>query len=531
MLRRDFLKASTALAAAGFPAASLFAAANGASPLKFLGQPRAFDYAWLKGYARQLSEQPYRAPENHIPDEVRNLDWDQYQAIGYHPGHALWAGEKLRFEARFFHLGLFFKSPVTIFELNNGQARELAYDPAMFNYGKSGLHGEKMPQDLGFAGFRINFHTDLNRDVSAFLGASYFRAVGGEWQYGLSARGLAVDCGLDRPEEFPNFISFWLERPARDSSRLVVYALLDSPSVSGAYRFEIMPGATQVMEVDAAIYPRKAIERLGIAPLTSMYQFGENDRRIAASNDWRPEIHDSDGLAIQRSNGEWLWRPLVNPERLHVNSFQDDNPRGFGLLQRDRNFDHYQDDGVFYDRRPSVWVEPKSGWGKGSVQLVEIPTLDETSDNIVAFWNPLDKPQAGKEYLYAYRLHWGAKMPVVPALATVVATRTGLGGVIGRRRTYYSWRFAVDFAGAALKNLPRNARVEPVITASRGEIEVTSARPLEAIGGYRAMFDVRPADDSATPIDLRLQLSVNGKIASETWIYQWTPPAGAARQF
>jgi glucans biosynthesis protein len=476
---------------------------------------------WANRTALIMHGKSYQPPRSDIPGEVKALDWDHYQAISYRADHALWAKDQLRFQVKFFHLGLYFNHPVQMYELKDGLAQELAYDPAMFDYGKSGLNGTHLPKDLGFAGFRVNFHTDLVRDITAFLGASYFRAVGGEWQYGLSARGLAVDCGMPRSEEFPMFTTFWLERPAKESSRLVVYALLDSPSVAGAYRFEIQPGSTLVMDVDAALYPRKAIERLGVAPLTSMFQFGENDYRIR--NDWRPQIHDSDGLAMWTGNGEWIWRPLVNPQHLRFNAYQDQNPRGFGLLQRDRNFDHYQDDGVFYERRPSLWVEPKSAWGKGSIQLVEIPTVNETFDNIVAFWNPDDKPQPGQELLFGYRLHWGAKMPANPVLAHVAATRTGPGGVVGHKATYFSWRFVVDFVGGDLALLGKNTKVEPVISASRGKIEITSARPLDAVHGYRAMFDVRP-DDSNAPIDLRLYLSADGQPLTETWLYQWTPP-------
>jgi periplasmic glucans biosynthesis protein len=524
MKRRDLLKASAALAAAGFPATPLPAAAVTATAtgkLKHLGAAQAFDYAWLKGQARSQAGNPYQAPVSNIPDVVKNLDWDQYQAIQYRDDHALWDTDNLRFRARFFHLGLSFKTPVQIYEVSNGQAQEIAYDPAMFDYGKSGLQNTKMPTDLGFAGFRINYRNDWHRDVTAFLGASYFRAVGGEWQYGLSARGLAVNTALSRPEEFPLFTTFWLERPAANADRLVVYALLDSPSVAGAYRFEIQPGNTLMMDVDVALYPRKTIERLGVAPLTSMFQYGENDRREA--NDWRPEIHDSDGLQIQRGNGEWVWRPLVNPAQLRFNAFPDDNPRGFGLLQRDRNFDHYQDDGIFYDRRPSLWVQPKSGWGKGSIQLVEIPTEDETFDNIVAFWNPENKPQPGQELLFAYRLYWGAKMPAESPLAHVVATRTGVGGIVGQKRSYFSWRFALDFSGGNLAQLNRD-KVSAVITVSRGTVEIVSTRPLDAVHGYRTMFDLKP-DASDAPIDLRVYLTADGKQQSETWLYQWTPPA------
>lgn len=522
MQRRDLLKASAALALAGFSSPHLYAAGSATAKLKTLGRAEAFDYAWLKGRARNLAGQPYHLASSEVPQAVKSLDWDQYQSIGYRDDHALWGADKLRFQVKFFHLGMYATQAVKIHEVRDGKAFELAYDPAMFNYGKSGLKGAQLPKDLGFAGFRVNFHTDLVRDITAFLGASYFRAVGGDWQYGLSARGLAIDCGMARPEEFPRFTEFWLERPAQQSGRLVVYALLDSPSIAGAYRFEIMPGATMLMDVDVALYPRKTIERMGIAPLTSMFLNAENDRRI--NDDWRPEIHDSDGLALWSGSGEWIWRPLVNPENLRFNAYADENPRGFGLLQRDRNFDHYQDDGVFYERRPSLWVEPKACWGKGTIQLVEIPTIDETFDNIVAFWNPEAKPQPGQELLFGYKLHWGAKMPAAPNAATVAATRTGIGGVVGKKRTYFSWRFAVDFVGGDLALLGKSVKVEPVITASHGTVEVTSARPLDDVKGYRALFDLKIADDIKGPIDLRLYLAADGQTLSETWLYQWTPP-------
>lgn len=529
MQRRDLLKAATAFAAAGWPVpAALFSTAAGAATLKPLGRTERFDYAALKGQARALAGQAYQSHVGELPANVAALDWDQYQSIQFRNDHALWAGEPRRFKAKFFHLGLYFKSPVKMYEVADGQAQELAYDPEMFDYGKSGLQGGKLPKDLGFAGFRLNFHTDDTRDVAAFLGASYFRAVGGDWQYGLSARGLAIDTGAPTPEEFPNFVAYWLERPDPRSTALTIYGLLDSPSITGAYRFVIAPGATLTMDVDAALYPRKTIERLGIAPCTSMYQTGENDRRMGW--DWRTEIHDSDGLAMWSGAGEWIWRPLENPRNLRFNTYQDNNPRGFGLLQRDRNFDHYQDDGVFYERRPSLWVEPRTGWGRGAIQLVEIPTVDETFDNIVAFWNPEKKPQAGDELLFGYRLHWGAKTPADPPMAVCVATRTGLGGVVGRKRDYFSWRFAVDFAGGDLALISAQTRVEAQIWVSRGRIEIPSARPLESIRGFRAMFDVVPPDDSTTPIDIRLYLTANGQPMTETWLYQWTPPPRQERK-
>jgi periplasmic glucans biosynthesis protein len=531
MRRRDFLKSAAILGAATMFPDRLRADSSTPSPI---GKSQAFDFAWLKGHARTLAGAAYQSSQQTLPKVLTNLDWDQYQAIRFRTDRAQWVGDGVDFRVQFFHPGPLFKEPVRIYEVVNGQAHEIVYDPAMFDLRKSGINIASLPKDLGFAGFRVHFHTDWIRDIAAFLGASYFRAVGEDFrQYGISARGLAIDTALNNGEEFPLFNAFWLERPAKNSGSLTVYALLNSPSVAGAYRFDITPGGTLVMEVDAAIYPRKSIERLGVAPLTSMFLCGENDRRMG--NDWRPEIHDSDGLSLWSGNGEWMWRPLVNPAGVRVNSYFDENPRGFGLLQRDRVFDHYQDDGAHYHYRPSLWVEPKissnNSWGKGAVQLVELPAPDETFDNIVAFWNPADKPQPGQELLFSYRLHWGARMPVAPPLAQVVATRTGIGGVIGQTRKYFSWRFAVDFAGGQLATLAKKAEVEPVISASRGEVEIVSARPQPEINGYRAMFDLKPTDDSLEPIDLRLYLQIDKEPLTETWIYQWTPPPLAERKY
>lgn len=247
--------------------------------------------------------------------------------------------------------------------------------------------------------------------------------------------------------------------------------------------------------------------------------------------DFRPEIHDSDGLAMQTGGGEWIWRPLVNPTGVRVNTFTDRNPRGFGLLQRDHDFDHYQDDGAYYSRRPSLWVEPKGDWGPGAITLVELSTPDETNDNIVAFWTPEEKPQPGQELLYAYRLYWGREAPVRPRLATVAATRTGIGGVIGRKRTYFSKRFVVDFIGGDLPLLSKDAKVEPIISSSRGQIELATARPLFEINGWRVVFDLKPTDDSIEPIDLRMFLRAGNQVLSETWLYQFTPPPVAERKF
>jgi glucans biosynthesis protein len=536
--RRALLKSALGLAAgsvgfADLPKAAQATAPGAGPPVTGNGPAQPFDFAWLKGQAHYLAGSAHQDSKDVLPPAMSKLGYDQYQSIRFRGDHSLWADLGSAFRLQFFHVGRTFNQPVHLYEVQDGQAREIIYDPAMFEWDKSGIDPASMKDHAGFAGFRVQFVTNWRADVAAFLGASYFRAVGGDTrQYGLSARALAIDTAFPRPEEFPRFTAFWFERPAKDSGTMTLYALMDSPSITGALRMQISPGGTLVMNVDTALYPRKPIERLGIAPLTSMFFYGENDRRVA--NDWRPEIHDSDGVSMWTGAGEWIWRPLINPAQLHLNSYFDDNPRGFGLLQRDRNFDHYQDDGVFYDKRPSLWVEPKAGpaggWGKGAVQLVEIPTVDETFDNIVAFWNPSDKPKAGQELLFSYRLYWGTRMPYGSPLAQTLATRTGIGGTVGVKRQYYSWHFAVDFAGGELGALAKDAPVEAVITASRGQTEHVTAHFVEEFNGYRALFDVKPTDESVEPIDLRLYLRVDGRPLTETWIYQWSPPSAKERK-
>ena len=362
------------------------------------------------------------------------------------------------------------------------QARPVEYDPSLFDYGPTSFD-PPLPHDLGFAGWRLHYHTNFAQDVAVFLGASYFRATDAGSQYGISCRGLAVDTGLDRPEEFPRFSRFWLVRPRPTDTTLTAYALLEGESVTGAYRFGISPGGVTTIEVTAQLFPRKPIERLGIAPMTSMFWFGENERRI--TDEWREEIHDSDGLSMWRGNGEWVWRPLTNPPSLQVSSFLDENPRGFGLLQRDRDFAHYQDEAFRYERRPSVWIEPLANWGKGRVLLSEIPTDDETNDNIVAFWQPDARRCPGAQLELAYRIHWCQRAPVQPSVAICVGTRIGRGGVTGfvQPNPKNLRKFVIDFAGGDLRTDPqgRTGRAGHHPVARQGRAGDVAGRPVSRL--------------------------------------------------
>ncbi|KJS28914.1 MAG: glucan biosynthesis protein D [Desulfatitalea sp. BRH_c12] len=484
--------------------------------------PRSFSKDRLIHEAESLSRKPYAPARNSIPEWIKQIDYDAYQAIAFNPEHTLWSDLNLPFRARFFHLGLYFHDPVMLHEVVGGESRPITFRQEMFRYRKP-VEPPAETANLGFAGFRGYDRSDVESDFFAFLGASYFRAVGASKQYGLSARGLAINTGMDTPEEFPLFTTFWLERPEKDANAMVIHALLDSPSIAGAYTFAVsIQGDFTIMDVEAHLFPRRAIERIGIAPLTSMYHHGENDRRFA--DDYRPEIHDSDGLAMWTGSGEWIWRPLVNPPFVHVNAFMDQTPRGFGLFQRDLDFNNYQDDGAFYDRRPSLWVEPLGDWGKGAVNLVEIPASDETFDNIVVFWKPADPVRAGSSHTFKYRLHWGSQLPVGPTGGRVIATRTGEGGMPGKKRVN-SRKFVIDFKGANLDGLTSTDkgkdRVEPVATAARGQIMDLTARYVPSLGGWRCHFDF--VADSADPVDLRLYLRGEQGALTETWLYHFIP--------
>ena len=516
--RRRLLKHAAALPLLGIGGAVSRGRPVAAQEQRY-GPPTPFTFDALRAEAKARAQAPYQAPAVRHHDILQTIDYDVFQQIRFLPEHALWADGSTAFPVQFFHLGKWFEEPVAIHALTDGTAREVIYRKDMFDFGSTGLD-RLLPGDLGFAGFRLMHGEDRERDWLVFLGASYFRSAGPLDQYGMSARGIAIDTALPTPEEFPRFTAFWLEQaPAGDGS-MTMYALLEGPSLTGAYRFDVTRASPVVTEIRAHLFPRAAITRLGVAPLTSMFWFGENNRHQAT--DWRPEIHDSDGLALWTGAGERIWRPLNNPHIVQTNVVADDNPRGFGLLQRDRSFENYEDDGVFYDRRPSVWVEPLGDWGRGAVHLVEIPTDDEIHDNIAAYWVPEAPVVPGTELTFAYRLHWAAEEPVPPeSVGRVVATRLGRGGVPGQPRPANRKKFVIDFAGGPLAGLEQRYDVETVVTASRGVVSNDYALRIVGSDRWRAFFDLEV--DGAEPVDLRCYLRLNGRTLTETWLYQYFP--------
>jgi len=479
-----------------------------------------FDFEEVAHRAQQLASQPYRAQKVELPKELQGIDYDHFRDIRFRPERMLWRDQKLPFEVAFFHLGLYFDRPVRINELTGNSAREIRFDPALFDYGANKFDPQRM-SGLGFAGFRVHYPLNTPKykdEVLVFLGASYFRALGKNQVYGISARGLAIDTGLASGEEFPAFVEFWLERPSASATELTIYALLDSRRVSGAYRFTLRPGVETAIEVKERLFLRENVSRLGIAPLTTMYFFGENQR--SNRDDYRPEVHDSDGLSVQSGTGEWIWRPLVNPKRLLVTSFALANPLGFGVMQRDRDFAHYEDLEARYDLRPSLWVQPKGSWGSGRVELVEIPSPDETNDNIVAYWVPDAPPAPKAPFDLEYRLLWQRETTTRPPSSWVVQTRRGRGFF---RNDDGSSGFVIDFDGPSLRKLPADAEVEGIVSVdSNAEVKEVVTHRNDATGGWRLVLRFTRGDP-AKPAELRAYLRTRTSTLSETWSYILPP--------
>jgi glucans biosynthesis protein len=477
------------------------------------GRVAAFDFDDVAALAEAQAKRPYTIESAPVPAELQALSYDQYRDIRYRPDHALWRPEHLPFEVMFFHLGKFQTAPVRIDEITPDGVRHVPYRSADFDYGKNELTTAAWG-DLGFAGFRAHYALNTSGyadELVVFLGASYFRALAAGLHYGLSARGLAIDTVGGTGEEFPRFTEFWLVRPAADAHTLTVYALLDSPRASGAYRFDVRPGGETVMDVRARLFVRTPVATVGIAPLTSMFFFGENQPH---RTDFRPEVHDSDGLSVATGDGEWLWRPLLNPSRTFTTSFAMRGLRGFGLMQRDRSFASYEDGEARYELRPSAWIEPVGDWGPGRVELVQLHTADETNDNVVAYWVPKEPLAVGRALDLAYRVRWqGADMQRPPG-AWVVQTRTGRGftDLADDER-----QFVVDFAGPSLAALPADAPVKAVVTApANGSVVESNAYRVDATGAWRMTVRMRQTQANE-PTELRGFLQNGTDVLTETW--------------
>lgn len=497
----------------------------------------AFGFEEVAEKARALAEREYQAPEMNISQALGDLEYEEYAQIQYDPERALWRDEGLPFDLSFFHEGMHYTSAVDINVINEDGVSKIPFDADNFHYGDVALSEEDL-EGLGFAGFKIHHpinDPNIRDEIMVFQGASYFRVVGRNQIYGLSGRGLAIDTALPSGEEFPNFREFWVVKPQADSQTLTIFALLDSPSATGAFRYVLDPGDDSVLDVQSRLFLRNPVKKLGIAPLTSMFLFGPSQPSQALN--YRPAIHDSNGLLIHDDNSGWTWRPLTNPDQVDAEHYvtldqvdvthqRAESLRGFGLLQRSHDFHDYEDLIDRYHLRPSGWVETQGDWGPGEVELIEIPTADETNDNIVALWKPDEVPQPGEPIDFNYRIHWTMNESALhdENLAWVDRTMRSRGEVRQNnliRQPDGSLAFIIDFKGPVFETLPEDGPplMAQVNVGENGELIESRLVPNDAEGGWRSIVRVKRHDDSQ-PLEIRNYLRVGEQRVSETWFYR-----------
>ncbi|MEP6883636.1 MAG: glucan biosynthesis protein [Gammaproteobacteria bacterium] len=485
-------------------------AAPAAAPGKPVGD-YPFTYETLLADAKRRAAGAYAPQHDRLPAGLDKLSPEQYRSIRFNPDAGIWRADELPFRLELLRAGYNLQTAVTISTIEKGAARDVVATPAMFQM-ESTLPAQLGKVSLPLSGFRVRSRINSNKIWDEFLvfqGASYYRAVAKNLLYGLSARGLAINTAEPSGEEFPVFTHFWIEKPAARASSLVIYALLESESTTGAYRFTVQPGVETITDVDLTLFPRAEMRVTGIAPLTSMFLFDETNR--GRLDDYRPEVHDSDGLQIAAASGEQIFRPLANPRKLQVSTFTTQQPQGFGLVQRSRQQIDFQDFDAQYERRPSAWIEPKSDWGAGSVELVEIPSGRESNDNIVTFWRPAQPLPTGRAAHFAYRVIWSAEPASLKSLGRTVASRSG-ASLDGKRRV-----FLLDFVGAGEK--VDGLRLD--LSASAGRISNATLMSNSAMHGLRASFEIDPRD--ADLIEMRLRIMRGDRPVTETWLYRWTP--------
>jgi glucans biosynthesis protein len=512
-----------ALALGFAPFGSSKAGAQEAAPAASANAPvlASFNYDDVVKRARELASVPFDNRPPALPDAVAKLDFDAWRDIRFRPEKALLGNLGGPFRLETFHLGHLFKTPVTINTIRDGIATPIPYSASLFDYGHNKFD-KPLPVNLGFAGFRL--HYPLNEpqvydEVIAFLGASYFRFLGRGQHYGISARALTIGAGTDA-EEFPFFREFWVVTPEAGADHATIYALVDGQSTTGAFHFDLYPGMESFVEVGATLFPRRPIPKLGLGPLTSMFFIGENDKRFFS--DFRPELHDSDGLLMRSSTGEQIWRPLRNPVRAETSAFLDKNIRGYGLLQRDRVFEHYQDLDLDYELRPSYWVEPHGDWGDGRIELIELPTPDEANDNIVAAWVPKDPVMPEKPLTFGYRITALLQTAQLSPGGWSVNTFRTQAHALGSTEPPApgAQRFIIDFTGGDLSYYAADPGVVEVVpTTTRGKILRSFIVPNPHVQGFRAAIDLQLGPGEAT--DLRAFLRAGNRTLTETWTFPW----------
>ena len=504
--RRHFLKLAASASLAGVPGLGESARAQGGV------EAVPFDSALLAEMARVLAKRPYKAAATDLPDPFNNMPYDQYVGIRRRSEALIWGADTIGFALEPLHRGFLFGTPMALHIVENGLAQKLVYDASKYDFGKMTPPGAVA--DIGFSGFRVlqPREGESMAELAIFQGASFFRSLARGQNLGTMARALAVRTADPRGEEFPMIRAMWIERPVLANGTLVMHALIDSESMTGAYRFTLRPGEATIIDTECTLFARANVDHIGLGAMTATFLYGPIDRR--RSDDLRPGVYEVNGLQMLTGAGEWIWRPVANRENLQISGFIDKNPRGFGFLQRDRNFERFQDDDQHWEMRPSLWIEPIGDWGEGLVQLVEIPSDSEVNDNIIAYWRPKAAMAAGAEASYAYRQFWCWTPPEHAPLAVVSGSRGGRGSQ-GKKR-----RFAVDFTSEMFGDAQRSLDIKPALNAVPGTISGIRVFLSRERKTCRVFFEMDPGAEAFC--EIRLMLESGGKPLSETWLYRWT---------
>jgi glucans biosynthesis protein len=497
----------------------------GLSALALLSQAQAQDapppvrtFLDLEAHAAKLAQKPYADPQHPLDPFFDKLEYDGHRQIRFRTDKALYSDVQDAYHIEFFHPGWTAKKTVDFSQINEGQPSPVPFDKALFDYGPLKIpEGTKYPE--GYAGFRLLAPEALlgrRFEFLVFMGASYFRAVTTQLGWGLSARGIAINTVGGEPEEFPDFTHFWFVKPKPGEKVFQFYALLNGKSVVGAYRFEVTPGEATVMRVSGSLYLRNPVKLLGLAPFSSMFWFGENTH--PKGFDFRPEVHDSDGLLVEQTDGRFIWRPLDNGREMRQSVFVMDGIKGFGLQKRDREFHHFEDLEAHYHQRVSVWVEPVEGFGRGKLHLIELATGEETWDNVVTMWEPETQPTATQPLRFAYNLNWIKEKS--HELAKVTATRWG--EAVATPKIPNDYLFVIDFTkGKPAAGKP--ADWVPSLDLNISGVAVQLDKRVMAnpeTGGWRAFFKLDIPPDTKL-LEMTGDLMDGKEPLSERWTYQW----------
>jgi periplasmic glucans biosynthesis protein len=512
--RRDLL-AGAAMTVMASTAGPTSAQTNAEGPvalaLASIGDGQPFEFSKLQAVARILAQRPYQPPVNDLPAAFGNMPYDQYVTIRAQPQAVLWANENRGFTVEPLHRGYAFLPATQLFTIEDGVVRRVAFDSGKFDYGR--VTPPPVGLDLGFSGFRLAFGQERTQLVSIFQGPSFYRALALGQNFGAIARGIILKPGDQKGEEVPQVRGYWLERPPQGADTLIINVLYDAESVTVAARMTVRPGEMTLIDHETSIFARQAIEHFGVGCVMASYLYAPQSRR--QFDEVRPAVHEASGLQMVTGAGEAIYRPLSNPAVLQVSAFVDDNPKGFGLVQRDRDPAHFMDDDQRFERRPSVWVEPLGEWGPGTVQLLEIPSDSEVNDNVISYWRPRRGLAAGAEMTVGYRQYWGWTPPHRMPLAHVIRIRQGRVGQQGRRR-----RFVLDFHGDDLADAAIVAGLKPLVSATPGTIQNVRLSPFPEIRQARVSFDLDPGAEVLS--ELRLVLESGGRPVTETWLNRWT---------